>query len=161
MCVVSKSTLFTSCQSTLPTLYLPSSPALTPITSPFTVTPLSSHPPTFSLTYLSHSPSYPFLSSRPPLTSPLPGVAMEACEFWSALSDDNDAHAMLQSHLGTLIPSLISRLQLKEEQILQVSIDSSSHFHGASYRHVRIVCGGLIVECIFLSLCLFESSLCA
>ena len=45
---------------------------------------------------------------------------MEACEFWSALSDDNDAHAVLQSHLGTLIPSLISRLQLKEEQILQV-----------------------------------------
>ena len=45
---------------------------------------------------------------------------MEACEFWSALSDDNDAHVVLQSHLGTLIPSLISRLQLKEEQILQV-----------------------------------------
>ena len=45
---------------------------------------------------------------------------MEACEFWSALSDDNDAHGVLQSHLATLIPSLISRLQLKEEQILQV-----------------------------------------
>ena len=46
---------------------------------------------------------------------------MEACEFWSALSDDNDAHGVLQSHLATLIPSLISRLQLKEEQILQVN----------------------------------------
>lgn len=50
------------------------------------------------------------------------GVAMEACEFWSALSDDNDAHVVLQSHLSTLIPALISRLQLKEEQILQVYI---------------------------------------
>ena len=47
---------------------------------------------------------------------------MEACEFWSALSDDNDAHVVLQSHLSTLIPALISRLQLKEEQILQVCI---------------------------------------
>ena len=63
---------------------------------------------------------FPF--SSPPLSPSLPpGVAMEACEFWSALSDDNDAHALLQSHLGTLIPSLISRLQLKEEQILQVT----------------------------------------
>ena len=53
------------------------------------------------------------------------GVAMEACEFWSALSDDSDAHTVLQSHLGTLIPSLISRLQLKEEQILQVTADSA------------------------------------
>jgi transportin-1 len=58
------------------------------------------------------------------------GVAMEACEFWSALSDDNDAHALLQSHLGTLIPSLISRLQLKEEQILQERIEEEAHASG-------------------------------
>ena len=55
---------------------------------------------------------------------------MEACEFWSALSDDNDAHVVLQSHLGTLIPSLISRLQLKEEQILQERIEEEAHASG-------------------------------
>ena len=74
--------------------------------------------------------SFSYLSILPCPHSPNPtpiqsivlcsGVAMEACEFWSALSDDNDAHGVLQSHLATLIPSLISRLQLKEEQILQV-----------------------------------------
>ena len=65
-------------------------------------------------------PPLPLFYTTP---NPIPliiGVAMEACEFWSALSDDNDAHGVLQSHLATLIPSLISRLQLKEEQILQV-----------------------------------------
>lgn len=55
---------------------------------------------------------------------------MEACEFWSALSDDNDAHIVLQSHLATLIPSLISRLQLKEEQILQERIEEEAHASG-------------------------------
>ena len=74
------------------------------------------HTISLSLTHthnLSHSLSHTHTIS-------ISGVAMEACEFWSALSDDNDAHVVLQSHLSTLIPSLISRLQLKEEQILQV-----------------------------------------
>jgi hypothetical protein len=69
------------------------------------------------------------------------GVAMEACEFWSALSDDNDAHGVLQSHLATLIPSLISRLQLKEEQILQV----------------RGHCNSLKVETLFTGIIAFIS----
>jgi hypothetical protein len=55
---------------------------------------------------------------------------MEACEFWSALSDNNDAHSVLQSHLVTLIPSLVSRLQLKEEQILQERIEEDEHASG-------------------------------
>ena len=70
------------------------------------------------------SPSFFFLLSS------LVGVAMEACEFWSVLSDDNDAHVVLQSHLSILIPSLISRLQLKEEQILQERIEEEAHASG-------------------------------
>lgn len=66
---------------------------------------------------------------------------MEACEFWSALSDDNDAHGVLQSHLATLIPSLISRLQLKEEQILQVrsllNIQTRRTIHCSRYLNLQ------------------------
>lgn len=66
---------------------------------------------------------------------------MEACEFWSALSDDNDAHGVLQSHLATLIPSLISRLQLKEEQILQVrclrNIQTHRTIHSSRYLNLQ------------------------
>jgi transportin-1 len=58
------------------------------------------------------------------------GVAMEACEFWSALSDDNDAHSVLQSHLCTLIPALITRLQLKEEQVMSERIEEEAHATG-------------------------------
>lgn len=127
MCVPSKITPFIYFQSFLPTLYLPHSP------SPDSYH-ISAHRQTHFFTPsppLSHPPLPLTLILPPTLPSPLSGVAMEACEFWSALSDDNDAHAMLQSHLGTLIPSLISRLQLKEEQILQVS---TGHFHDVSCR---------------------------
>ena len=45
------------------------------------------------------------------------GVAMEACEFWSILSDNADAHGAVRSHLPTLVPHLISRLVLTQEQV--------------------------------------------
>ena len=58
------------------------------------------------------------------------GVAMEACEFWSVLSDNTDAHAVVRTHMPMLIPHLISRLTLTQEQIMLERIEEEAQASG-------------------------------
>lgn len=57
-------------------------------------------------------------------------VAKESCEFWDViLADDNMREVMLQ-YLHVLIPNLISRLRLQEEQLLQERADETAEASG-------------------------------
>ena len=79
------------------------------------------------------------------------GVAMEACEFWSILSENADAHAAVRSHLPTLVPHLISRLVLTQEQVRPAGTGTGTERGaGDGFVHSEILCTRH-VPCLFFA----------
>jgi transportin-1 len=80
-------------------------------------------------------------------------VALEACEFWLVIAENEQARGALSAHLTTLVPLLLSRMRYSEEDLLTMPdvADDDAHvpdrpedirprFHHA--RSHRQVCQG-------------------
>jgi transportin-1 len=57
-------------------------------------------------------------------------VAMEACEFWSALAGDDRYRNVVSNQLSELLPLLISRLTLSEAQLQRERADAEAEATG-------------------------------
>jgi len=57
-------------------------------------------------------------------------VAKESCEFWDVLLVDENMREVMLQYLHVLIPNLISRLRLQEEQLLQERADEAAEAAG-------------------------------
>lgn len=50
-------------------------------------------------------------------------VALEACEFWLAITDNSHGREVLAKHLGDLIPFLLQKMRYSEDEILDLALE--------------------------------------
>lgn len=54
------------------------------------------------------------------------GVALEACEFWLSLADQQICKEALTPHLSTLVPILVKGMKYSEIDIILLKVSNSN-----------------------------------
>ena len=49
-------------------------------------------------------------------------VAIEACEFWAALSESDEGREEVRVRLPALVPNLLTRMVFTQEQVIIIKI---------------------------------------